>query len=260
MENQPNKAGFGTIWTDSSDGTLHYVDPSGLDVNVSGGAGGGTTSLQQAYDESTTLGDDPEIKMQTLGIKLGAAGNNQGIQAFRITDATGTTARLTVDELGNLTSATATCDGLQLKDNGNITINQSSDPLTAACKLINGTAAGAIPVGRLVTIANFGGLPRFDQITAGTPTQVPIVGVSVTASSTLGDSITVCIGGVLRCAVQDGHNIAIGAPVEKSPIDDGRVRTDLGSSGLFGVALETVTGNAAGTNLVAVMLKLQEAF
>ena len=41
---QPNTLGTGALWTDSSDGSLHYVDPYGVDTNLSaGGAPPGST-------------------------------------------------------------------------------------------------------------------------------------------------------------------------------------------------------------------------
>ena len=154
---------------------------------------------------------------------------------------------------------------LIMTDNTSVQLGDTSNLASNKCTSILLQAAGPIPANRVVKIVDVGGQARITTVKAADPDSTAVVGVTMNPALALGDDVKVCIGGLFSAVVQSGFTTTVGGHIEKSDalLDDGRVVTNpagTGSPGTFGVALEAVTGDVAGTVKVRGMYLRNEIF
>ena len=89
----------------------------------------------------------------------------------------------------------------------------------------------------------------------------PVIGVTMSATTGAGQTISVCVGGQFRACVASGATVAIGNTVEVTDIvgQNGKIWAGSGQ-GVVGVALTSGTGNAGGTVFVRGIFVKNEVF
>ena len=117
----------------------------------------------------------------------------------------------------------------------------------------------AVPANHVLKIVDSGGNPRATVVASGDSDNIPVIGVSVTATTAAEQNIVVCMGGIFEAVVQSGITISIGDAVEKSGTTSGRVTTGA-DEGIFGVALSAGTGDAGGTVTIRGLFARNELF
>lgn len=118
---------------------------------------------------------------------------------------------------------------------------------------------GAFGENLLLKVVDVAGEARVTPIEAGDPDSTLAIGFSTNSTTDIDQNVVISVGGIFKAVVENGDTISIGDPIEKSNIDDGRIRSG-GDTGVIGVALTSGTGDVAGTVTIQGMYSKNELF
>jgi hypothetical protein len=161
-----------------------------------------------------------------------------------------------------VTPGKTTTDGCLITDNNTLQLGNSSSTNVGKCVSMLFVADAAIGSGRAVRIVESGGEARVAVVIADPlDDSAAVIGITMSATTGAGQTISVCVGGQVRACVASGASISIGDTIEVTDIVGQNGKFWAGSGqGVVGVALTGGTGNAGGTVFVRGIFVKNEVF